>query len=280
VAWYKEWFGEEYLGLYSHRDEQEAEAHVDFVERQLGEPPPRAVLDLACGAGRHTAALRKRGYRTLGVDLSLTMLAHARQLPRVAGDMRCLPFAAGSFDWVLNFFTSFGYFEKERENFQVLEEIVRVLVPGGRFLIDIMNSANTLRHLQAREVQRLDGRQLEAHPGGGESGEGSAGRAGAKDKRAKAAKPVARGASTQTVEIERWYDAATKRINKRIRVLAAGGGGTPRTFLESVRAYQPEEVTIGLHWAGLEVTGLYGNFQGDPYGSDSERLILVGWKPA
>jgi len=261
MAWYKEWFGEEYLGLYSHRDEQEAEAHIDFVEQRLGESPPRAVLDLACGAGRHTAALRKRGYRTLGVDLSLTMLAHAHQLPRVAGDMRCLPFAAGSFDWVLNFFTSFGYFEKERENFQVLEEIVRVLVPGGRFLIDIMNSSNTLRHLQAREVQRLDGRQLAAHAPGG------------KEKRAKAA-------NAQTVEIERWYDSATKRINKRIRVLAAGGGGTPRTFLESVRAYQPEEVTIGLHWAGLEVTGLYGNFQGDPYGSDSERLILVGWKPA
>src|SRR5258708_35581400 len=94
MAWYKEWFGEEYLGLYSHRDEQEAEAHVDFVERRLGEGWPRAVLDLACGAGRHTAALRRRGYRTLGVDLSLTLLVHARGLPRVAGDMRCLPFAA------------------------------------------------------------------------------------------------------------------------------------------------------------------------------------------
>ena len=268
MAWYKEWFGEEYLDLYSHRDEQEAEAHIDFVERRLGEPRPRTVLDLACGAGRHTAALRRRGYRTLGVDLSLTMLAHAGGLPRVAGDMRCLPFAAGSFDWVLNFFTSFGYFEKERENFQVLEEIVRVLVPGGRFLIDIMNSANTLRHLQAREVQRLDGRPLQALDRDG------------KDRRSKAARSGAGAADTQTVEIERWYDAATKRINKRIRVQAAAGGGTPRTFLESVRAYQPEEVTIGLHWAGLEVNGLYGNFQGDPYGSDSERLILVGWKPA
>jgi len=242
MAWYREWFGEEYLGLYSHRDEQEAEAHIDFVERVLGEPRPRAVLDLACGAGRHTAVLRRRGYRTLGDDLSLTLLSHAHRLPRVAGDMRCLPFSAGAFDWVLNFFTSFGYFETERENFQVLEEIVRVLAPAGRFLIDIMNTANTLRHLQPREVQRLDG--------GG-----------------------------RTVEIERWYDAATKRINKRIRVQAAGAGGTPRAFLESVRAYQPEEVTIGLHWAGLEVTGLYGNFQGDAYGSDSERLILVGWKP-
>ncbi len=159
MAWYKEWFGEEYLGLYSHRDEQEAEAHIDFVERVLGELRPRAVLDLACGAGRHTAVLRRRGYRTLGVDLSLTLLAHARRLPCVAGDMRCLPFSAGAFDWVLNFFTSFGYFETERENFLVLEEIVRVLAPCGRFLIDIMNTANTLRHLQPREVQRLDDRR-------------------------------------------------------------------------------------------------------------------------
>ena len=265
VAWYKEWFGEEYLGLYSHRDDQEAEAHVDFVERQLGQTRPRAVLDLACGAGRHTAALRRRGYRTLGVDLSVTLLAHAGGLPRVAGDMRRLPFAAESFDWVLNFFTSFGYFETERENFLVLEEIVRVLAPGGRFLIDIMNTAYTLRHLQPREVQRLEARK-EADPGG-------------KGRRARASRSRADAGRAQTVDIERWYDAATKRINKRIRVQAAGGG-TPRTFLESVRAYQPEEVAIGLHWAGLEVTGLFGNFQGEPYGSESERLILVGWKPA
>jgi SAM-dependent methyltransferase len=267
MAWYKEWFGEEYLGLYSHHDEEEAEEHVDFVERQLGEPRPRAVLDLACGAGRHTAVLRRRGYRTVGVDLSLTLLGHARRLPRVAGDMRCLPFAPSSFDWVLNFFTSFGYFEKERENFLVLEEIVRVLAPRGRFLIDIMNTAHTLRHLQARELQRLDCRQVDTPAG-------------------KRRRPPPAGAGSpadappaQTVEIERWYDAATKRINKRIRVQAAAGG-LARTFLESVRAYQPEEVTDGLHWAGLEVTGLYGNFKGDPYGSDSERLILVGWKPA
>src|SRR5215218_4552220 len=101
MPWYKEWFGDEYLELYSHRDDAEAEEHADFVERHLG-GRPRAVLDLACGAGRHTAALRRRGFRTLGVDLSLTLLARMRAsgLPRVAGDMRRLPFTAESFDWV------------------------------------------------------------------------------------------------------------------------------------------------------------------------------------
>jgi len=126
MAWYKDWFGEEYLELYAHRDAGEADRHVDFVVEHVG-GAPRAVLDLACGAGRHTAALRRRGLRTLGVDLSLVLLAHPPRVPAAAGDMRCLPFADASFDWVLNFFTSFGYFERERENFRVLEENVRLL---------------------------------------------------------------------------------------------------------------------------------------------------------
>ncbi|HEV2852450.1 MAG TPA: class I SAM-dependent methyltransferase [Thermoanaerobaculia bacterium] len=243
MPWYKEWFGEEYLELYSHRDESEAGEHVDFVEKHLGSGGswPEAVLDLACGAGRHTATLRRQGYRTLGLDLSLTLLARmrARGLPRVAGDMRLLPFRAGSFDWVLNFFTSFGYFERERENFRVLEEIVRVLSPGGRFLIDLMNPGPALANLKPRDAQDLDGRR---------------------------------------VEVERRYDAGSHRINKRIVVSAPGE--PPRTFFESVRIYQPEEVIIGLRWAGLEVSSLFGNFQGDPYERDSERLILIGFKPA
>ncbi len=32
MAWYKEWFGEEYLELYAHRDAGEASRHLDFVE--------------------------------------------------------------------------------------------------------------------------------------------------------------------------------------------------------------------------------------------------------
>src|SRR3954453_11194327 len=190
MPWYKDWFGEEYLELYSHRDESEAEAHTDFVERCLAGPRPQAVLDLACGAGRHTAALRRRGYRTLGLDLSLTLLARMRisGLPRVAGDMRRLPFTDSSFDWVLNFFTSFGYFEGERENFLVLEEIQRVLSPGGRFLIDLMNPGPAIANLQPRDVEALDG---------GEA------------------------------EVERWYDPASQRINKHITVRSSD---EPRTF--------------------------------------------------
>lgn len=245
VAWYEEWFGKEYLELYAHRDDDEAERHVAFVERVFGVrgnlERATSVLDLACGAGRHTAALRRRGLRALGVDLSVTLLAQDRVgdalWPRVAGDMRQLPFAADSFGWVLNFFTSFGYFETERENFRVLEEIVRVLEPGGRFLIDLMNIDSTLAHLQPKETQVQE---------------------------------------NQTVDIERWWDARTSRFHKRIRL--SSPGRPTRTFVESVRGYRAEEVTIGLRWAGLEVEEVFGDFEGSRHEPSSARLILVGSK--
>ena len=240
MAWYKEWFGEEYLELYAHRDAGEADRHVDFVVEALGPvvEKPNAVLDLACGAGRHTAALRRRGFRTLGVDLSITLLGVSPRVPSVAGDMGSLPFRDETFDWVLNFFTSFGYFERERQNFQVLEEITRMLTPGGRFLIDFLNRDRVLAGLVAEEVQEIAGRRI---------------------------------------EIERWFDPETRRINKRMRLI--GDTGPSRTYLESVRAYSRDEVTIGLRWAGLEVDTLYGNFNGEPFDRESERLILVGHKP-
>ena len=240
MAWYKDWFGEEYLELYAHRDVGEAQLQVEFVDRFVADGrTPRAVLDLACGAGRHTAALRRAGYRTLGVDLSLTLLAHPPKVPCVAGDMRCLPFAGGTFDWVLNFFTSFGYFESERENFRVLDEYSRLLRPRGRFMIDFLNRDRVIDRLVPEEVQEIAGR---------------------------------------TVYIERWYDDQTRRINKRMRIEATDRPAS--TYVESVRAYNREEVTIGLRWAGLEVKALFGNFQGDPFDRDSERLILIGSKPA
>jgi len=237
MAWYKEWFGEEYLELYAHRNKGEAEHHIDFVESLFGNTPPRAVLDLACGAGRHSLALLRRGHRTLGVDLSKTLLAQAPTLPRVAGDMRCLPFAPACFDWVLNFFTSFGYFESARENLLVLEEVSRVLVPGGRLLIDLFNREQVLANLEKHETRQVGGR---------------------------------------TVEIKRWYDERSERVNKRIRL--AGGEHSYRTFLESVRAYTAAEVAEALATVGLSVTDRFGSFEGDAFDSDSPRLIFVARK--
>src|SRR6266850_155017 len=56
TEWFEEWFGEEYLQLYPHRDAAEAERAVALILERTGFVPGWRVLDVACGAGRHARA--------------------------------------------------------------------------------------------------------------------------------------------------------------------------------------------------------------------------------
>lgn len=140
--WYKNWFGEEYLALYPHRDEDEARQAVSLIHAVIARDFKRA-LDLACGTGRHSRALSKIGW-TVGLDLSISMLTVAAEksanLSYVRGDMRSLPFGRSTFDLAVNLFTSFGYFSSDDENVRVVKELERVVKPGGTFVIDYFNA--------------------------------------------------------------------------------------------------------------------------------------------
>lgn len=142
--WFEEWFGEDYLRIYQHRDETEAEHVIDFIARFLAGRDIRSVLDLGSGAGRHSRALCER-WSTVGLDLSAALLRIARReirdAPYVRADMRELPFAPQSFDLVVNLFTSFGYFEDDRENERVLVCVCDALRPGGTLVIDFLNAS-------------------------------------------------------------------------------------------------------------------------------------------
>jgi ubiquinone/menaquinone biosynthesis C-methylase UbiE len=105
----------------------------------------------------------------VGLDLSGMMLALARQearrrglpAPFVRGDARCLPFPAASVDVALNLFNSFGYCETDEENEQILRETVRVLRPGGQFLLETRNQRYQILFAPIRqEVRAADGSKL------------------------------------------------------------------------------------------------------------------------
>jgi SAM-dependent methyltransferase len=142
--WFEEWFGEDYLRIYQHRDETEAEHAVALIAEFLEGREVRSVLDLGCGEGRHSRALCERWW-TVGIDLSAALLRIARREmpndPYVRADMRELPFAPGSFDLVVNLFTSFGYFEDDRENELVLVRVSDALRKDGTLVIDFLNAA-------------------------------------------------------------------------------------------------------------------------------------------
>jgi SAM-dependent methyltransferase len=152
--WFEEWFGEEYLQLYPHRDEAEADRAVALVARATGLRPGWWVLDVGCGAGRHARAFRAAGARCVGLDLSRTLLRIARGVTDarlVRADMRELPIRPGSMDLTVSLFTSFGYFERDEEHASALREMVGTLRPGGWFVIDFLNAAEVRGRLVPRE---------------------------------------------------------------------------------------------------------------------------------
>lgn len=180
MTWYREWFGEDYLELYAYRDADEARRQVSFFRDRFG-PIDGMILDLACGMGRHVDELRRLGYAVTGCDLSYVLLRHGLTkhgaMPVVRADMRVLPFSTGAFSGLVNFFTSFGYFDSLEEDAETLGEMKRVLEPGAPVLFDYLNVRRELERLVEREEREVDG---------------------------------------ETVLIERWFDAASSTFNKRI----------------------------------------------------------------
>ena len=164
TEWFEEWFGEEYLQLYPHRDDAEAERAVELICRTVPFQPRWRVLDVACGAGRHARAFVAAGARCTGLDLSWTLLRVARwatNAPLVRADMRELPIRPGSMDLTVNLFTSFGYFERDAEHAAALEEMTSTVRPGGWFVIDFLNPAAVRRRLVPVETLELAGSTIE-----------------------------------------------------------------------------------------------------------------------
>jgi ubiquinone/menaquinone biosynthesis C-methylase UbiE len=170
VPWFQAAFGALYPIVYSHRDDTAAEREARYAKDALGIAAKDRVLDLACGDGRHLVALARMGAHAVGVDLSTALVTRARvrrakarsdlRQPRfsvVRADLRALPFAARSFRHATCFFTSFGYFDTESENLQVLRETARVLDDHGRFLLDVPDRAALEGALVAKDESEREG---------------------------------------------------------------------------------------------------------------------------
>lgn len=161
MAWYEKSFGRLYPLIYRHRSISQAEPEAAFALEALDLSRGDRVLDLACGEGRHLISLRRFGLRAFGADLSAPLLGTARKgdLPVVRAEMRALPFGR-RFRAVLSFFTSFGYFDADEENFRCLAEIAGCLEPGGRLLLDLPNRAVLERRLVGRTEKSEGGYRI------------------------------------------------------------------------------------------------------------------------
>lgn len=160
--WFNNWFDTDfYHKLYSHRNEKEAADLVKLLVHEL-EPKLNAVmLDLGCGTGRHARQFAAMGFDVTGLDLSFSSIRQAKKwetanLHFYKHDMRN-PFGFACFDYVFNFFTSFGYFQTDEQNNLVMRNMVASLKSNGWLLIDYINVLHAEKYLVPKEEKTVDG---------------------------------------------------------------------------------------------------------------------------
>ena len=159
--WFQSWFNTSYYHiLYKSRDYKEAEIFIKNIVKYLNLDKEDSILDLACGKGRHSIFLNSLGFHVTGLDLSKNSIKDAKKkqsssLHFNVHDMRNL--YSTQFEVVLNLFTSFGYFEKDSDNFKVIQTIKSSLKQKGIGVIDFMNSSHVIENLIPQNSYQADG---------------------------------------------------------------------------------------------------------------------------
>lgn len=165
--WWRHLFNANYLRTDGDvvEDNEITKSEVDIYLTALGCSTECSVLDLCCGQGRHALEIGRRGYASVvGLDRSHYLITRGRNLNKrfglnvsfKEGDARKLPFRNDSFDAVIIAGNSFGYFESTKEDLTVLKEVMRVLKPGGKLLIDITDGNFMRENFQQRSWEWID----------------------------------------------------------------------------------------------------------------------------
>lgn len=152
------------------KTDPEIEGLSEFFS-EFNVPPGGLILDLACGIGRISIPLAKRGFNVIGVDISPSYIKRAEEYAEAEGvsektrfirwDMRevssVLRDYADGFDAVLNMWTSMGYWDKETD-MSILRQCLGLTKPNGVFIMHTANRDCLIRRFQARDFEiRQDG---------------------------------------------------------------------------------------------------------------------------
>ena len=165
--WWKRIFNAYYLKTDGDvvDDQKITESEVDFFTKIMNFQPEHHILDLCCGQGRHSIELASRGFKYIyGLDRSRYLIQKAKSNARKCGvscsfregDARKLPYNPDTFDSVIILGNSFGYFESINDDFTVLKEVFRVLIPWGKILIDLTDGEYIKRNFQPRSWEWID----------------------------------------------------------------------------------------------------------------------------
>ena len=159
--WFTDWFNTSYYHtLYKDRNDKDAQLFMRNIINFLKIPSSSHLLDLPCGKGRHSIYLNSLGYKVTGADLAKNSIQAAKKYENSSLDFRLKdmrkPFDI-KYDAVFNLFTSFGYFENDKDDILVLKNIHNGLHKNGLLVLDFLNVVNVEKKLVKKEIKIVDG---------------------------------------------------------------------------------------------------------------------------
>jgi len=131
------------------------EGDVDFIIKALGLTGKERILDLACGFGRHSLSLARRGFSVTGVDITKEFIEDAKKEAKsnslevqfILADIRELDYK-NEFDVVINISDgAIGYLENDEENLKIFDVIANSLRAGGKHLMEICSAEHAAKYL-------------------------------------------------------------------------------------------------------------------------------------
>jgi len=158
--WFKYWFNTPYYHLlYNNHDYKEARFFMSNLVSYLKLKQDDSILDLACGKGRHAIFLNSLGFDVTGLDLSENSISDALKSANDSLHFRVHDMRQAfvkKYNAIFNLFTSFGYFETDEEDVNVLKNIKKGLKPNGVAVIDYLNVSKSIEQLVPYEIQKRD----------------------------------------------------------------------------------------------------------------------------
>jgi len=143
--WYKNIWS---LDIKNHSWVEDTKQQIDFIIKTLDLRKDQRILDLACGFGRHSLELSRRGFQVVGADITKDFITDAENTAKKEGlsaqfilsDIRDLKFNQ-EFDVVLNLADgAIGYLENDNENLKIFDVIANALKSGGKHFMDLCNA--------------------------------------------------------------------------------------------------------------------------------------------
>ncbi len=145
------------------------EFEIDLLIDKLNLKKNDIILDLCCGQGRHSLELGKRGYSNItGIDRSRYLIRLARKRAQKyglfirfsEGDARKIRLQNNTHDCIYIMGNSFGYFEHEDDDANVLRSIMKILKSGGKLALDITNGEFLRKNFDPRSWEWIDQNQF------------------------------------------------------------------------------------------------------------------------